>query len=190
MPGEDHPWRWFERRLGMSASGLLTLLVVVSVLVVISLPRLRSFARSENERDALAAAALIARELPPPGGSADGSSPVGPSIGEVVQGLLRQLPDTELLAEGRTLRRHGYVFTLRRLPAPPLAPGEVLASEAARAPVLAVHAWPWKFGPTGSQSYLALADGRLYRNPEPPAPGTAPSPADWDWASWDPERRP
>jgi hypothetical protein len=47
----------------MSAGGMLTIAVVLGLLFVISIPRLRSFARNENERDARIASLLIASEL-------------------------------------------------------------------------------------------------------------------------------
>ncbi len=178
--------RALERRIGMSTSGLLTLVVVVAVLFVISLPRLRNFARRENERDALHAAALLAGELPSP--SADAAAP---RLDELAQELLRQLPDTEVLQEGLLLRRHGYVFALRHVTPPPPAPGVVLAGERDPASLLAVHAWPWQHGPTGSLSFVALPDGRVYRSGratgawnETAARNVGP----WSWTGWQVER--
>ncbi len=174
--------RRLERRTGLSTGGMVTLVAVIAVLFVISLPRLRSFARSENERDALDTAALLARELarePPPG--------TLPRVEDVAGPLLRRLPDSEFLDEGRALRRHGYVFTLRRVEPPPPADGVVLAAESLPSPPLAIHAWPWRHGHTGAAAFVALPDGRVYLHANPdgrwsghPAPSSGP----WTWDGW------
>ena len=170
------------RRTGLSASGAVTLVAVVAVLFVISLPRLRSFARSENERDAFHTATLIAQEL-----ETGPEAPELPLLEEVIADLLRRLPDSELLEAGHVLRRHGYVFQLRRLAPPPPPEGVVLAAEASTEPLLAVHAWPWRHGHTGFLTFVALADGRIFRHPNPDGRWSGPDPATasgWSCASW------
>ncbi|MEW6071671.1 MAG: hypothetical protein AB1726_03625 [Planctomycetota bacterium] len=163
------------RRIGISGRGLLTLAVVIGVLVAVSVPRLQSFAREENERDARQAAALLATRLPAARGAAL------PPLAELSRDLLPQLADAEFLAGGRALRRHGYVFAVRRLARPP-APREAVPAGS----VLAVHAWPWRHGPSGTHSFLALDDGRLFRHSDPAGrwSGLSPPIDPWSWQGW------
>ena len=53
-----------RRRAGLSGSGAASIAAIVSVLVFVSLPRLRNMALHENELDARATVLALARELP------------------------------------------------------------------------------------------------------------------------------
>ena len=113
----------------LSLSGALSLLAVVAVLVVVSLPRLRGLALQENEVDARGTALMLARALrgiePRPDRK--------PALRELLRRPeLRGLADVEVLAEGTLLRRHGYLFEVTCLsPAmtAPAAPAALLCGE-------------------------------------------------------------
>lgn len=153
---------------GLTPSGALSLLAVVAVLVVVSVPRLRGLALQENLADARATALVLARAL----AERDG----GPSSSVRLEELLSLAPlsDAELLADGRLLRRHGYLFELTRLFAPA---DSSWGGPAAEQGLAAVRAWPWAHGRTGTKAYLVLADGtRLEHANDPPrwqGPGAA-----------------
>jgi len=177
---------------GLSLTGAVSLLAVVSVLVFVSLPRLRGLARSENEADARAIVELLGRELVLRRPTPDSAAPTVQALADT-KVVTQALSDADFLADGRLLRRHGYLFTVVRLEggAPPLPPGVVLAGEPLRpgAP-LAVQAWPWAHGRTGTASLLGTSDGRLLRHAnehgrwagsEEPGPLTS-------WDGWRPVR--
>jgi len=165
----------FGRALGLSPTGGLSILAVVLVLVLVSLPRLREFALHQNERDALETARLVARAMGELGHGAARPTIAQPTIAEVVEEaeLGRQLSDAETFAEGRLLRRHGYLFEVVRVPAlaveEPAGPGVVLAAEG-EGSRLAVRAWPWAAradGGTGGKALLALSGGAVLGHPNP-----------------------
>jgi len=84
------------------------LLAVGLVVVVVSLPLLRSLALKENELDAMRALDLMGREV-----FARESAPS--TVGELIRGdrdLSTRLPDTRLLEGGRVMFHHGYLFDL------------------------------------------------------------------------------
>jgi hypothetical protein len=156
---------------GLTFSGALSLLAVAAVLVVVSLPRLRGLALAENEAEARATTQLFAQALRSEAG-ADGRLP---SWRELLRRpeLAGVLADGELVAQGRLLRRHGYLFELTRL-APslsvPSAPCALLAgARGGLCSMLAVHAWPWSHGATGEAAFLATAGGAelVHPNEEP-----------------------
>jgi hypothetical protein len=74
-------------------------------------------------------------------------------------GLEAELADADFLDDGRTLRRHGYLFRCLPwdgpLPAARSAPGAVLAAGSARSLVVA---WPWSAGATGEAAVLASGE--------------------------------
>lgn len=150
----------------ISLSGAFSLLAVVAVLVVVSLPRLRGLALQENEVDAKSTARSLAnalREL--------GSSPARkPALRELLRrpGLLG-LGDSELLAGGQVMRRHGYLFEITCLP-PTItaasAPAALLGGEpAALCGLLAIRAWPWDHGTTGRVAFLVTQKGGTLAHP-------------------------
>ncbi|HEX6882575.1 MAG TPA: hypothetical protein VF530_04285 [Planctomycetota bacterium] len=145
---------------GLTPSGTLSLLAVVAVLVVVSVPRLRGLALQENLADARATAQVLARALV----ERDASASV--ALDELLRSApLDSLSDAELLADGRLLRRHGYLFELTRLFAP--ADATWGGSEAERG-LPAVRAWPWAHGRTGTKAYLVLSDGTRLEHPNDP----------------------
>jgi len=153
-------------RPGLSPSGSFCLLAVIAVLVVVSLPRLRGIALQENEVDARATAALLAHEV------ARLSAEDGPPpIAELVRssGLSLTLSDVELLEDGALLRRHGYLFQLVRLPLSlSFACATLTPDTDPRPSGLAVRAWPWKHGATGSAAFLVTEAGAVYTHPNQP----------------------
>jgi len=147
---------------GLTPSGSLSLLAVVAVLVVVSVPRLRGLALQENLADARATAQVLAHAL------AEHEADAGASVGLdelLASAPLDSLSDAEILAEGRLLRRHGYLFELTRLFAP--ADATWGGPEAERG-LAAVRAWPWAHGRTGTKAYLILADGTRLEHPNDP----------------------
>jgi hypothetical protein len=150
---------------GLSAAGFFSLVAVLAVLVVVSVPRLRGLAVRENEADArqtaeLLVAALRRMELEP--GEV-------PAMREVTRRpeLARVLSDADLLAEGRLLRRHGYLFEVTCVN-PPLslaAPAALLTGSGAELlQAIAVRAWPWAHGATGETAFLVTAGGARLRH--------------------------
>jgi hypothetical protein len=147
-------------RAGISFSGALSLFAVVAVLVVVSVPRLRELALQENEADAQGTAQILARALK----ALDATPRSQPSLRELMRyPELRGLGDTELLAGGAVLRRHGYLFEITCLsPAltAPAAPAALLSGQSdALCGLLAIRAWPWDHGSTGSAAFLVTQKG-------------------------------
>jgi hypothetical protein len=120
-----------SRRGRLHWADAAVLLAVGVVVLLVSLPRLREFALRENETDARTLVTRLgevcAREM---------------SAGTLAQALEREpqlvarLDDAEWLAQGRILRRHGYLFEL----------------DASRTPAR-VLAWPWDHGRTGFRAF-------------------------------------
>jgi hypothetical protein len=125
-----------------------TLVAIATVVLLVSLPRLRDFALRENEGDAQR---LVSRL-----GAIDALDDRAPArtIRELIEGqpaLARQLDDAEFLEEGTLLRRHGYLFDLAGDSSGP--PGFSGASGAPRA----VRGWPWAHGRTGFAAFAWLS---------------------------------
>lgn len=170
---------------GMSLTGLLSLVAVVSVLVFISVPRLRGFAQNENEADARDTVRLLARQL---GDRADGQPLSLPRIDLLAasDSVSRGLSDADYLSGGRLLRRHGYLFAVVALEVdgpPPTLPGTVRA--AGGRPRLAIRAWPWKHGLTGSAALLCTASGDVLRHANGPLTWNGPDAGFDALSSWD-----
>jgi len=159
------------RRLpgGLSPSGALSLLAILGVVVVVSLPRLRGIALQENEADARATAQLLAHELRL---FADDARADVPELGELLRrsSLAPALSDVELVSGGSLLRRHGYVFEIVRMPAAlQLCNAPLLAPSAAPVADLGIRAWPWRCAATGVTTFLVSETGVAYAHPnEPP----------------------
>ena len=151
-PARASARRGFAWNPGLTLSGGLSLAAVLAVVVVVSLPRLRSLAVQENEADARATAEILAgalEELP---------ATRLPTLQELLQSSeLASLDDAELLAQGTLLRRHGYLFEVTRLTADgrPALGGEGSGPAHARA----VRAWPWAHGRTGVETFLVPVGG-------------------------------
>jgi len=149
---------------GMSISGALSLVAVVAVLVVVSVPRFEGIARAENEADAHVTAQLLAHAL----GSIGGAKQV--SMRELLRRpeLQGNLADAELLLHGTLLRRHGYLFEITGLDPSlslPAAPLSLLTGErGALCSILAIRAWPWS-GSSGGAAYLVTAAGASLLHP-------------------------
>jgi hypothetical protein len=146
----------------------LTILAIVAVVVVVTIPRLRGFAVRENETDAIRMLRALAMQPARAGHGVESND-----LAHVVAGdsaLRHRLEDIECLEDG-TLRRHGYLFDMTML-----RPGEPM-----------LRAWPWNHGQTGNDAFVwtpqrgllwhANADGRFS------GPGYAPGAADIDTRS-------
>lgn len=138
------------------------LLVAVGVVVVlVSLPLLRGLALKENELDAIQTMSLLGREV-----FAAEAAPR--NLGELVQGdrrLLRRLPDTCLMAEGRLLFRHGYLFELVQPPG-----GTAF-----------LCGWPFSYGETGLGAFRCTGGGEVLGHPN--------TEARWSGLEWHPAAR-
>jgi hypothetical protein len=151
----------------ITVSGGLSLLAVVAVLFVVSVPRLRELAVQENEADARGTAQLLASVLR----SMETGLPRKPLLQQLLQQPeLRALADAEVLAGGTLLRRHGYLFEVTTLPPSvtlACSPSSILCGEAdALAGQLAIRAWPWEHGVTGVASFVAMRKGGELAHPD------------------------
>ncbi len=143
------------RARGLVRGPWLLLVAVGLVVVLVSLPLLRGLALKENELDAIQTMNLLGREV-----FAAEAEPR--TLGELVQTderLLRRLPDTCLMEDGRLLFRHGYLFELVRPPEG--APG--------------LYAWPFAYGETGLGAFHATSAGELLGHPNQEARWSGPT---------------
>lgn len=135
------------------------------VVVLVSLPRLRGLALKANELDAIQTMSLLEKEVL--------AAPAEPrTLGELIQSdkaLLRRLPDTRLMEDGRLLIRHGYLFELVRTGGS-----------------LGLCAWPLSHGETGLGAFCTTPQGGLLGHPNHEAlwngldpPATLPDPTGW-----------
>ncbi|MCC6408463.1 MAG: hypothetical protein IT453_14970 [Planctomycetes bacterium] len=115
----------------------LTLVAISAVVVMISLPRLREFALRENENDARVLLGRLASTLEVH--AAERPAHVADLVA-AGDGLAQWMTDAEYLEDGKLLRRHGYLFDVVQ------GPDERLA----------VRAWPWHAGRTGSRVFVDL----------------------------------
>ena len=184
----------WKERTGLSLPGTVSLVAVVSVLVLVSLPRLRGLARYENEADAQATIRLLAQELAVRESESDGHA-LPPTFFELVSSpeVERSLSDARFVQNGRLLLRHGYLFAVVRLPgAPPTDASAPRVVRAAGPPVAGagawgIRAWPWKHGHSGATALLATADGLTYRHANTPPVWNGPEcepEAPWSWSGW------
>jgi len=133
-----------EARSLRSGSRLL-LIAVGAVVVFVTLPLLRGLALKENERDALRVLELVGSQV---------FAAEAPSVG--FDGLLdsrselaRRLPDTRLLADGRLMFHHGYLFEILQRP------------DGGRE----LRAWPLRHGETGLGAFWSSSPGRVLGHP-------------------------
>ena len=150
-------------RHGLSPAGALSLLAIVGVLVLVSLPRLHDFALQENEADAAALTRVLGTRL------GQATEP-GSSLADLVEsaGLEALRDDIEWVDDGRFLRRHGYLFELA------LGPNGA-----------AVRAWPWAHGDTGRAAFLFVVHEGVFRHGNGSGRWTGPShPPEADGPGW------
>ncbi len=137
------------RRARLRTTDTVTLVAVATVVLLVSLPRLRDFALRENGNDARQLMRTLAELV---GGSVQAAQ--GVAIRDLVQSdaqLERQLRDVEYLDDGALLRRHGYLFELVH----------------ERSGVLGLRAWPWRHGRTGLHSYVWRPGNGIFAHPNP-----------------------
>jgi len=193
MPHRARPHAEFDRRLGIPALDTATIVAIAAVLVLVSLPRLRSFAATANEEDALGTSIQLAKAL----SDSELTQRAMPRLADIAQAHLRELSNAEFLDGGRRMRRNGYLFSLVRVPRPPArnALHTVLAMDST--PLLAIVAWPWEVGRTGRSAWLATSAGDLMAlrckegsfapgswNGPVGQPLATDSPKDWSWDGW------
>lgn len=118
---------------------------VALVVVLVSLPLLRSVAIKENEMDAVRALNLLGREvfaaettIKTFGALLDPEAPLG-----------RRLPDTRLVDDGRLMFHHGYLF-------------EIVTLEAGEHQL---RAWPLAHGETGLGAFRCAGPGEVLGHP-------------------------
>jgi len=133
--------RW--RRFWSPGQVLLGALGVVVVLV--TLPLLRSLALRSNELDALRALDLLGREV---FAAEIPVTAVGELFGEDLP-LSDRLPDTRLLEGGRLMFHHGYLFEV------------VSTTDGGRV----LRAWPLAHGETGLGAFTSPGPGQLLGHP-------------------------
>ena len=141
---------WSPGRVLLCAVGLVVVLVTLLIL--------RSLALRSNELDALWALDLMGGEVFAAEEPAESMAELFHEGGE----LARRLPDSRLLAGGRLLFHHGYLF-------------ELVPSESGGR---ALRAWPLAHGETGLGAFSSAAPGELLGHPNRAArwsgPGAAP----------------
>jgi hypothetical protein len=153
---------WFQRKISPYLDRA-TILGIVLLVVLVTLPRLRSLAIHENEIDALRTLGVL-------GGEVFASESAPPDrLGQLFtpdSGLERRLADTRVLEDGRLLLRYGYLF-------------ELVGGQGGRG----VRAWPVEHGRTGHGAFWLDAERGLHGSSNrearwsgverPPAPSEA-----------------
>lgn len=138
------------RRGRLHWSDAATLVAVVAVVVIISVPRLADFARRENERDVV----RLLRSVQPMLAEAQSSEPMPLGMQALVAHaprFRRLFDDATYLEEGTLLKRHGYLFELVQYDETEAHPQR-----------LGVRAWPWKHGQTGFAAFWVVSDGPVW----------------------------
>jgi hypothetical protein len=123
---------------GTSWVRYLTLAAIATLVVVISLPRLREFALRENEADAKALLTRLGSTLAVH--AAERPENVAALVAKS-DDMLPWLTDADYLEQGRLLRRHGYLF-------------DVVEGGDRH---WIVRAWPWQAGRTGVRAFAERA---------------------------------
>jgi hypothetical protein len=118
------------------------LAAIAVVIVLVSLPRLRSFALRENESDAVYLLRVVGENLR--AGTVEAADAAPPNLVELLRNdadLERRLQDCHDLGEGRVVR-HGYLF-------------EAYEPEPG---CWALRAWPYRHGQTGRRAFAWFPD--------------------------------
>ncbi|MEM7309752.1 MAG: hypothetical protein AAF682_23960 [Planctomycetota bacterium] len=138
---------------GISPAGVVTVLAIMTVVVLVSLPRLHDFALRENESDAAVLTRLLGQGL------VQHAEP-GADLHDLAErmGLDPRRDDLEWVESGRLLRHHGYLFEL--------VPGRGEAI---------VRAWPWTYGETGRTAFVFRAEGGVFGHDNPGGAWTGPA---------------
>lgn len=156
---------WLQRKLTPHLDRA-TILGILLLVVLVTLPRLRSLAIHENEMDALRTLGVL-------GGEVFAAEVAAPDrLGALFtpeSGLERRLADTRVLEDGRVLLRYGYLF-------------ELVEDQSG----LGVRAWPVEHGRTGQGAFWLDAQRELHgsSNREARWSGVARPPAPSEVRSW------
>lgn len=158
---------WLQRRLAPHLDRA-TILGILLLVVLVTLPRLRSLAIHENEMDALRTLGVLGGEV----FAAESAAP--DRLGALFtpeSGLERRLADTRVLEDGRLLVRYGYLF-------------ELVDDRTGRG----VRAWPVEHGRTGQGAFWLDAERGLHgsSNREARWSGVERPPAPADVRAWNP----
>ena len=118
------------RSSGLARGSWVAIVAVSLVVGALSLTRMQVYAVHANERDAVQVVEQVGARL-----AAHGPDDA-PPLAELCEGLLHPVEGSSWSADGRRLRRHGYLFEL--------APG----TDGPR-----VRAWPTEHGVTGRAAF-------------------------------------
>lgn len=140
-------------RLGrMQWLDLSILIGVVAVVVIVSLPRLSAFARSENRADAARLARRLAQVLDDAQADMAAVHDVSGLFQRLPRQTRRQFEDQSVLDDGRLILRHGYFFEYLRVP----------GFEGDRSGARAIRAWPERYGGDAAPVFLALSEQSIF----------------------------
>lgn len=132
---------WIGRRLPtLRSADRLVIFALITVVCLVSLPRLASYVQRSNEGDARRALAILGPYCCTPDSAPAPASPT--DMATWPEQLKHRLGDARPLEDSSALLYHGYLFSLR--PAPEASPWLV--------------AWPRKAGRTGDQVYAWSPD--------------------------------
>ncbi len=172
-----------EVAIGLSLRGQALVVAIAASVAVVTLVQLQAFAVQENQRDAIALVGRLGPALAAARAEAFGG-PRAPDLAAAVpaEGLglrglsalsavrLDRLGDVDWLEDGRRMRRHGYLFSLRGD-----ADGRMWLA-----------AWPWEHGRSGRNAYAWCSTRGLLAHPNRAGslagPGALPEPDDEGWA--------
>lgn len=122
------------RIAGVRLADALLIAAILSLVMLVSLPRIEAYARASNERDAVLATALLGERLGSEGGAAVPGGLDLPALVAADRHLSHRLRDARRIPDTGLLLYHGYHYSLD------VASGEVLA-------------WPRRAGGTGQTVY-------------------------------------
>ncbi len=146
----------------LQALDLAILIGVVAVVVIVSLPRLTTFARRENEADAQRLVRRMAQLFEDDALRASPPKDTRELFERLPKTARRQFEDQTVIDEGRLLLRHGYYFEFVRLPS---FAGDTQG-------VLAVRAWPERHSSAAAPAFYGFSSTAVLRHTAlDPAPG-------------------
>src|SRR5262245_27569811 len=125
---------------------------IITVAVIVSLPRLSAFARHENEVDAGRMVRRLAQLFEDESLSSSPPRNILELFERLPRTTRRQFEDQSVVDDGRLFLRHGYYFEYLRVPAFAGDPGGVLA----------IRAWPERVA-TGEPSFLGFSSTAVFR---------------------------
>ncbi|HUR28474.1 MAG TPA: hypothetical protein VM509_09830 [Planctomycetota bacterium] len=147
---------------------LALLIGIVAVVVIVSLPRLSAFARSENEADARRMVRRLAQLFDDDALAAAPPADIKSLFERLPRAARRQFEDQVVVDEGRILLRHGYYFEFLRVPS---FTGDTRG-------ILTLRAWPARPSEIALPSFLGFSGTHVLRHtalvPAPSGPDAGP----------------